>query len=59
MSKKDEIIFLMQKHHTDDNYETVATEIEKLFEVEGKVEYELEHFEQADIKWADCETVNG
>jgi len=38
MSKKDEIIFLMQKHHTDDNYETVATEIEKLFEVEGEDE---------------------
>lgn len=45
MSKKDEIKMLLKLHTkelTDRGLDFVATEIEKLFEVEGKVEYVLQ-----------------
>jgi hypothetical protein len=57
MSRKDEIIRILKKHQTpnyelevnavySENYKTIATEIEKLFEVEGetRVDYVLQRY---------------
>ena len=58
MSRKDEIIAVLKKHEVpvDDHckvivspYGSLATEIEKLFEVEGKVEYDMQCY--GDGKW--------
>ncbi len=40
MSRTDEIIKILRRQ---EDYETVAKEIEKLFEVEGKVQYVTQH----------------
>lgn len=58
MSKKAEIMMLMKKRSLiaiyREDYETVATEIEKIFEVGGKVEYWIQG---RSVKWYDIEKV--
>ena len=68
MSRKDEIIKAFIKHEVgltknsglkvaglcECKYEIAATDIEKLFEVEGRVEYVVQWYSDWSKKWKDC-----